>query len=402
MQNSSLLQESPVFANLIDRRLVPHKASISAPIADCKANERNASPAGFLDSSRNLRLSALLVRIQMDSYPVIARKAALIAINCTLALLFLSGCGQVVALIPTSTPGPGPRSTYSPPAGPTPGVTATPAPYTPPPTPTFTATPQPTVYLVEPGDTLSRIAIQYGVSVEALQEENNILDPRTLQPGQQLVIPFGRPTDGVQAPSRPTPTPIPFAHQRVHFSFTPLGGLWVLGEVENTNSITLEQIRVGVKLLDANEETLAVEHGSALLNLVEPGDVAPFAILFERAPKEFASYQIYPLSGVPAYEGGYYKDLDVEDLAFEGELYTSYQVTGSVRNVGQDEAIEVQVILTAYDSLDRVIAARTIAPVNNVIAADGATTFTAILVPVGGPVERVHAVAQGRRYPAAN
>ena len=347
-------------------------------------------------------MSALLVRIQTDSHPVIARKAVLIAISCTLTLLFLSGCGQVVALIPTATPGPEPGATFSPPAGPTPVVTPTPAPYTPPPTPTFTATPQPTVYLVVPGDTLSRIAVQYGVSVEALQEENNILDPRTLQPGQQLVIPFGSPNDGVQAPARPTPTPIPFAHQRVHFSFTPLGGLWVLGEVKNTNSLTLEQIRVGVRLLDANEETLAVEHGSALLNLVEPGDVAPFAILFERAPKEFASYQIYPLSGVPAYEGGYYQDLVVEDLVFRGELFTSYRVTGSVKNVGQDEAIEVQVILTAYDSLDRVIAARTIAPAHNVIATDGVTSFTAILVPLGGPVERVHAAAQGRRYPAAN
>lgn len=59
MQNSSLLQESPVFANLIDGPLVPHKASISAPIADCKANESKDSPAGFLDSCRNLHLPAL-------------------------------------------------------------------------------------------------------------------------------------------------------------------------------------------------------------------------------------------------------------------------------------------------------------------------------------------------------
>ena len=338
----------------------------------------------------------------MNSLPVIARKAALFAIGAISALIFLSGCGQVITLIPTSTPVPAPTATFLPPSGPTPVATATPAPFTPPPTPTFTATPEPTVYLVAPGDTLARIAAQYGVSVEALQEENNILDPRTLQPGQQLVIPFVLSTDGGLAQARPTPTPIPFAHQKVHFSFTPLGGLWVMGEVENTSAFTLEQVRVGVKLLDANQATLVEEQGSALLNLVDPGGVAPFAILFEKAPKEFASYQIYPLSGVPAYEGGYYRDLVVEDLAFEGERYTSYQVTGSVRNVGQEETIEVQVILTAYDPLDRVIAARTIAPAHNVVAADGVTTFTAILVPSGGPVERIHAAAQGRRYPAGN
>ena len=340
----------------------------------------------------------------MNSLPMIARKAALFAIRAISALIFLSGCGQVITLIPTSTPVPEPTATFLPPSGPTTVATATPAAFTPPPTPTFTATLEPTVYLVAPGDTLTRIAEQYGVSVEALQEANNILDPRTLQSGQQLVIPFALSTDGGLAQARPTPTPIPisFAHQKVHFSFTPLGGIWVLGEVENTSGFTLEQVRVGVKLLDANQATLVEEQGSALLNLVEPGGVAPFAILFEKAPKEFAGYQIYPLSGVPAYEGGYYRDLVVEDLAFEGERYTSYQVTGSVRNVGQEEAIEVRVILTAYDPVDRVIAARTIAPAHNVVTADGVITFTAILVPLGGPVERIHAAAQGRRYPAGN
>ena len=338
----------------------------------------------------------------MYSFPMVARRPSQVAIGVVSALLLLAACGQVIALIPTSTPGPGPASTFSPPSEPTPAATPTPAPVTPLPTWTFTPTPEPTVYLVVPGDTLSRIAIQYGVSVEALQEENNILNPRTLQPGQQLVIPFGNLDEEGQAPARPTPTPIPFAHQKVHFSFTPLGALWVLGEVENTNAFTLEQIRVGVKLLDADHATLAEEHGSVLLNLVEQGGVAPFAILFERAPKEFASYQIYPVSGVPAYEGGYYLDLVVEDLAFEGEPLSSYVVTGTVRNVGQIETFELQVILTAYDPVDRVIAARTIAPANNVIAADGVTAFTAILVPIGGPVERIHAVAQGRRFPADN
>ncbi|MCY3711533.1 MAG: FxLYD domain-containing protein [Caldilineaceae bacterium] len=338
----------------------------------------------------------------MNYLSATARKVTVFAVGAVAGLFFLSGCGQVITLIPTSTPVAEPAATFSPPSSPTPVPTATPAPFTPPPTATMTATPEPTIYLVAPGDTLGRIAEQYGITVAALQEENNILDPRTLQQGQQLVIPYRVSVDGGAAGARPTPTPIPFAHQKIHFSFTPLGGLWVLGEVENTSTFTLEQVQIGVKLLDADQNALAEEQGFVLLNLVDPGGVAPFAILFEKAPKEFASYQIFPLGGVPAYEGGYYRDLVVEDLTFEGELYSSYNVTGSVRNTGQDESIEVQVILTAYDSLDRIIAARTVAPEHNVIAANGVTSFAAILVPLGGPVERIHAVAQGRRYPTGN
>lgn len=338
----------------------------------------------------------------MICLPTIARRVAALVIGVLPALLVLSGCGQLITLIPTATPGPELTAVFVTPVGPTPVATATPAPFTPPPTPTLTATPAPNIYTVLTGDNLGRIAEQFGVSVAALQEENNILDPRTLQTGQQLVIPRSESAEGGPESSRPTPTPIPFSHQKVHFSFTPLGGLWVLGEVENTSAITLEKVRVGVRLLDSQKETLAEEDGSVLLNLVEPGGVAPFAILFDRAPKGFASYLIFPLSGVPGYEGGYYQDLVVEDLTFEGERYAAYHVNGTVRNIGNDESIEVQVILTAYDSLDRVIATRKIVPDHNVVAADGVTTFTAILVPLGGPVERIHAAAQGRRYPAGN
>ena len=338
----------------------------------------------------------------MNWLSTIASKVAVFAIGVLSALFALLGCGQIITPIPTTTPMPEATATFVPPAGPTLVATATPAPFTPPPTPTPTSTPAPTIYTVLTGDTLGRIATQFGISVAALQEENNILDPRTLQPGQQLVIPPPEAAGGGPGVASPTPTPITFAHQKVHFSFTPLGGLWVLGEVENTSAFTLEQVRVGVRLLNEQQETLAEEEGLVLLNLIEPGRVAPFAILFEEAPKEFASYLIYPLSGVPAYEGGYYQNLAVEDLTSKGERYTSYTIQGTVRNTGQEEAIDVQIILTAYDSLDRVITTRKIAPDHNVVAAGGATTFTAILVPFGGPVERIHAAAQGRRYPAGN
>jgi len=57
----------------------------------------------------------------------------------------------------------------------------------------------------------------------------------------------------------------------------------------------------------------------------------------------------------------------------------------------------VQVVLTAYDPLGRVIAMRKVIPDHNVIAPGGETPFTAIIAPVGGPVERIAAAAQGRR-----
>ena len=175
-----------------------------------------------------------------------------------------------------------------------------------------------------------------------------------------------------------------------------------MGEVLNTSEETLEQVRVGVQLLDGQGTTLVEGNSLVLLNLVTPGEVAPFAVLFADAPKSFEHFHIYPLSALPAYEGGYYQGLEVGNLTQEGERHSALTVRGSVRNTGSAEAIDVQVVLTAYDPLDRVIASRTIVPDHNVVAVGGETTFAAVLIPLGGPVERVRVVAQSRRFPLGN
>ena len=44
--------------------------------------------------------------------------------------------------------------------------------------------------MVKSGDQLSRIAKQYGVTVAAIQEANNIEDPNLIRVGQKLIIPL--------------------------------------------------------------------------------------------------------------------------------------------------------------------------------------------------------------------
>lgn len=61
---------------------------------------------------------------------------------------------------------------------------------TPPPTPTPTPTPR--IYIVQPGDTLSGIALEFGVTVEALANRNGIDRPENLRSGQRLIIPTRR------------------------------------------------------------------------------------------------------------------------------------------------------------------------------------------------------------------
>jgi LysM repeat protein len=78
--------------------------------------------------------------------------------------------------------------TAVPTAQPTPGDTPS-ASRTPRPQRSAPATPEPQTYVVQPGDTLSIIADQFGTSVEALQAANGIDDPDEIVPGQVLIIP---------------------------------------------------------------------------------------------------------------------------------------------------------------------------------------------------------------------
>lgn len=67
------------------------------------------------------------------------------------------------------------------------------------PTPTPTATPPPTTgnttYIVRAGDTLGKIAIQFGTSIQALMTANNLGNPNLIYVGQVLIISGGSSTN---------------------------------------------------------------------------------------------------------------------------------------------------------------------------------------------------------------
>ncbi len=308
--------------------------------------------------------------------------------------VLIAACGQVITR-PTPTPTPPIAVALQA----TPLPTATPAPYTPEPTATPTITPTPVIYIVQRGDSLLRIAAQFGVSVEALQEANGILDPRRLQIGQTLIIPQDEEALSEEAPPTPTPTPMPFQIQNLTFYRAPTGELWCLGEVLNTGDVPLEQVQVEITLLDDQGNEIGRASAFVQADLVEPGERAPFTIQFDGAPPSFASYHASALSGVPAYVGSYYRDLEVREPRGVGERYAAYRVTGRIANIGPEEAVSVNVIVTVYDALGRVIGVRREVPEHNVIPRGGETTFEVEVAPIGGPVVTYTVLAQGRRLP---
>jgi LysM repeat protein len=88
---------------------------------------------------------------------------------------------------------------------------------------TFASSTEPVVYVVQPGDTLSSLALEYDVSEADIMAANQLRNPDFLPAGLELVIPV----DGVPpATARWTPipmatgTPLPFEPPSVHLTAT--------------------------------------------------------------------------------------------------------------------------------------------------------------------------------------
>ena len=103
-------------------------------------------------------------------------RAMIAGVMLTLATI---GCGGADRILP-------PTITLVRPPTDAPRSTDTPA-------PTHTVRPRPdpvqTIHIVQRGETLSEIAKQYGVSLDALIATNDIADPHLIKIGQELIIP---------------------------------------------------------------------------------------------------------------------------------------------------------------------------------------------------------------------
>lgn len=320
-----------------------------------------------------------------------------IPILLALALL-TSACGQVVvATTPTAERTALPTaalslSTAPPKQEPTPTfVLSTPTPVN---TPTPTATP--IVHQVQSGETLISIALEYNVSVAALQTANGISDPQMLQIGQSLIIPTGEQDESpALQPLLPTATALPLDVRNVSFYETPVGSLWCLGQVFNANETALENVKLRVTLHNAAGETLTEGISATALDFIPSGSAAPFGILFTTPPPEFDRFLVTLVRADSTNNlSERYAALELLDVS-GGLNGAMFQVDGRVQNVGPGAATGILVVVTTFDKAGLVTGFRQARLPNDLPASDSAD-FSISLMPNNGQADDYEVVVQGR------
>ncbi len=306
-------------------------------------------------------------------------------------MVVLSGCGRMVL-----TPPPTPTPTVGV-ASPTPrrqaGVRVLPTlPLTPlPPTPTFTPTPAPTpvVHTVEQGDTLLGIALEYGVSLDALLQANGLTVDEILHIGQTLIIPMEEEAAvGLAAPMEnlllPTPTPLPLEVVNVARYRTPTGGLWCMGEVLNSTEGPTTNMQVRVTLVTGEGMPLVMRSALVAADYLPVGKRAPFAVLFADPPEGVADAAVTVIRGEPVGEiTAALVALALHDVG--GRMAgPQYRVAGVVVNDAGGAVQRVTVVATIYDAEGRVQGYRQVVlHEEEPLAAGAEVPFALLLTPQG-------------------
>ncbi len=219
---------------------------------------------------------------------------------------------------------------------------------TPLPTPTATPTATPIVYQIVSGDTLLGIAIERSTTVEEIMALNPGIVPENLQIGQAVVLPPPATVNPLLAPG--TAVPIHITITKIHAYQTPLGSLWLMGEVTNEGETAVENIQVEIGLLAADGRALGNVTAWVATSIIPPGERGPFGALVNEPPGDFAQQTVAVIGGQAVVELG---NRTLEVQVRDAELETSgdgVSINGIVVNAAETAVAQVELTATFYDA----------------------------------------------------
>lgn len=219
-------------------------------------------------------------------------------------------------------------------------------------TPLPTSTPF--TYSVKAGDTISSIALQFGVSIDELIAVNPEISPRAMSIGTVLKIPSN--PDNPSGES--TPTPAPLTVEQIECYPTANQGMWCFVLVHNDHADFMENVSAQVTLVDSDEVFIASQAAFLPLNILPPNTSLPLTVYFPPNVPLDAQPQVQILTAIllqpndPRYLPATVNNTLVQINA-DGHFAS---ITGEVRLPAESNAAtQTWVAAVAYDESGRVV-----------------------------------------------
>jgi LysM repeat protein len=258
-----------------------------------------------------------------------------------------------------------------------------------------TASATPVTHVVRAGETMLGIALDYGVSVAALQAANPKVEPRFLSIGTVLLIPPPEGGFAVAATNLAPPPPPQVTLSLPACYAMSSGGLYCLVEARNPNDQPLENVSARIILAGSDGLPFASQMAFGALDLVPPGGAVPLAVLFDPAPqKAVAATGVEVQSAILASSTTTIELLNV--AASPGAVLGGrWTVGGTVHNPSAQPLAVAWLVLTVYDSSGHITGFRKLA-LNNGIAAGETRDFSISSDSLAGPVDHGTVLAEGQ------
>jgi LysM repeat protein len=319
-------------------------------------------------------------------FPMIVGLAGLLLAACTPAPAQpTASATQPVRLIPYHIPTLSPTAPVTQPGGLSlPTSTVTP-----------TATPTPFLHVLVKDDTLLGLALQYGVSLEAIKTANPQVNPNLLIIGNSVVIPIQATPLPTLAPS-PTPVAARLAAPRCYP--TGDGGLWCFVLATNNQPFALENLAARIRLAGPDGQNLGKQTAILPLNRLPPGASLPLMAFFPPPVEASAvpsAVQTDSLA-IPAADTRYLTTtLQIENVAI-GPNGLQADVQGSVGLLpGSSPASVVWLAAVAYDADGQVVGVRKWEAAE-ILPPAGSLPFTITVYSLGPAIARLDAVVEAR------
>jgi LysM repeat protein len=254
--------------------------------------------------------------------------------------------------------------------------------------------PTPFTYTIERGDTISSIALKFGVSMDDLQAANPEVSPNTMSVGQVIRIP----SNPDNPSGEPTPTPAPFTVQQIECYPTADRGMWCFVLAHNDFPEFMENVSAQITLVDSNNVMLASQTALLPLNILPPNTSLPLAVFFFPEIPFDAKPQVQVLTAIrllpddERYLPAAINNTLVQVNADGGSAHLTGQVT-----LPEDAspASQVWVTGTAYDGSGRVVGVRRW-EWDGGLAAGGRLPFEFMVSSAGGEITRVDFAVEAR------
>jgi len=214
--------------------------------------------------------------------------------------------------------------------------------------------PTPFTYSIIQGETMSSVALKFGVSIDDLQAANPEVNANAMSVGQVLKIPDN--------PSgEPTPTPAPFTVQQIKCYPTTDKGMWCFVLAHNDSFDLIENVSAQVTLVDANNNFITSQVALLPLNILPPNTSMPMAVYFPPDVPFDAKPQVQILTAIRLLPNDErYIPATINNMLVQVNADGhSAKVNGQVLSLSQTSvANQVWVAATAYDEAGSVIGVR--------------------------------------------